>query len=169
MGHQIAVISGHNFPHVVGTEFPPNYVAGNFQYTSPWKERQIPNSWFSSPDANQVLSSQEVSGNLLQKVSGVDGSELFIDTSTWSANDQQNFDPAQQYGSTDISTTLSVTTPPKEDETAHNPILLTDENSATPTCVQPADFPATFERFRTIRNVNQNLPEYVVRTRFEEI
>ena len=95
MGHEVAVISGHHYPHVAGTEFSPNYVAGNIQYTFPWEEGQIPNSWFSSPDINQVLSSVEESGNLLQTVSGFDGSELSVDTSTWSANDQQNFDPAQ--------------------------------------------------------------------------
>ena len=150
MGHEVAVISGHHYPHVAGTEFPPTYVSGNIQYTVPWEEGQIPNSWFSSPDVNQVLSSVEESGNLLQTVSSFDGSELSVDTSTWTANDQQNFDLAQYYGSTDMSTTPSMTTPSIEDETAHNPILLTDENSTTSISVQPTDPPVTFERSRPL-------------------
>ena len=167
MGHEVAVISGHHYPHVAGTEFPPTYVAGNIQYTFPWEEGQIPNSWFSSPDVNQVLSSVEESGNLLQTVSSFDGSELSVDTSTWTANEQQNFDPAQYYGSTDMSTTPSMTTPSIEDGTAHNPILLTDENSTTSISVQPTDPPVKFERSRPFENEIQNLPEYVVRTLFE--
>ena len=127
MGHEVAVVRGHQYPHVAGTEFPPTCVVGNIQYTFPWEEGQIPNSWFSSSDVNQVLSSVEGSGNLLQTVSSFDGSELSVDTSTWTANEQQNFDPAQYYGSTDMSTTPSMTTPSIEDGTAHNPILLTDE------------------------------------------
>ena len=105
MGYEVAVVSGRRYPHVAGTEFPPNYVAGKIQYTFPWEEGQITNSWFSSPDVNQVLNSAKESGNLLQTTSSVDGSEQSIDTSTWSANDQQNFDPTQYYGSTDMSTT----------------------------------------------------------------
>ena len=167
MGHEVDVISGHHYPHVAGTEFSPNYVAGNIQYTFSWEEGQIPNSWFSSPDVNQVLSSVEESGNLLQTVSGFDGSELSVDTSTWSANDQQYFDPAQYYGSTDMSTTPSMTTPSIEDGTAHNPILLTDESSTTSISVQPTDPPVIFERSRPFGNEIQNLPEYVVRTLFE--
>ena len=167
MGHEVAVISGHHYPHVAGTEFPPTYVAGNIQYTFPWEEGQIPNSWFSSPDVNQVLSSVEESGKLLQTVSSFDGSELSVDTSTWTANEQQNFDPAQYYGSTDMSTTPSMTTPSIEDGTAHNPIVLTDENSTTSISVQPTDPPVIFERSRPFGNEIQNLPEYVVRTLFE--
>ena len=104
---------------------------------------------------------------MLQTASGVDGSELSIDTSTWSANDQQNYDPAQYYGSTDMSTTTSMTTPSLEDGTVHNPNLLTDENSTTPISVQPTDPPAILERSRPFGNEIQNLPEYVVRTLFE--
>ena len=52
IGYKIAVISGHHYPHVAGTEFPPNYAAGNIQYTFPWEEGQIPNSWFLSPDVS---------------------------------------------------------------------------------------------------------------------
>ena len=85
MGHESAVISGHHCPHVAGTEFLPTYVAGNIQHTFPWEEGQIPNSWFSSPNVNQVLSAVEESGNLLQYVSSFDGSELSVDTSTWTA------------------------------------------------------------------------------------
>ena len=150
MGHEVAVVSGHHYPHVAGTAFSPNYVAGNIQYTFPWEEGQIPNSWFSSPDVNQVLNSVEESGDLLQTVSGFDGSELSVDTSTWSANDQQNFDPAEYYGSTDMSTTPSMTTPSIEDGTAHNPILLTDENSTISISVQTTDPPVIFERSRIL-------------------
>ena len=167
MGHEVAVISGHHYPHVAGTEFSLNYVAGNIQYTFAWEEGQIHNSWFSSPDVNQVLSSVEESGNLLQTVFGFDGSELSVDTSTCSANDQQKFDPAQYYGSTDMSATRSMTTPSIEDGTALNPILLTDENSTTSISVQPTDPPVLFERSRPFGNEFQNLPEYVVRTLFE--
>ena len=44
MGHEVAVISGHHYPHVNGTDFPDNYVAGSIQYTFPWEEGQIPNN-----------------------------------------------------------------------------------------------------------------------------
>ena len=104
---------------------------------------------------------------MLQTVSGFDGIELSVDISTWSANDQQNIDPAQYYGSTDMSTTPSMTTPSIEDGTAHNPILLTDENSTTSISVQPTDPPVIFERSRPFGNEIKNLPEYVVRTLFE--
>ena len=167
LGHEIAVISGHHYPHVAGTEFPPNYVAGNIQYTFLWEEGQIPNSCFSRPDANQVLGSLEESGNLLQTVSGVDGSELSIDTSTCSANNQQNFDSAQYYGSTDRSTTPSRKTPSIKDGTAHSLILLTDENSTTPISVQQICPPVIFDRSRPFGNEIQNLPDYVLRTLFE--
>ena len=144
MGHEVAVISGHHYPYIAGTEFLPNYVAGIFQYTFPWEEGQIPSSWFSSLDVNQILSPVEESGNLLQTVSSFDRSELSVDTSTWSANVQQNFVPAQYYGSTDMLTTPTMTTPSIEDGTAHNPIFLTDKNSTTSISVQPTDPPVIF-------------------------
>ena len=147
MGHEADVISGHHYPHVAGTQFPPN-----IQYTFPWEEGQFPTSWFSSPDVNQVLSSVEESGNLPQTVSSFDGSELSVDTSTWSANDQKNFDPAQYYGSTDMSTTPSMTTPSIEDGTAQNPIFLTDLKSTTSISVQPTDPPVIFERSKAFGN-----------------
>ena len=100
-------------------------------------------------------------------MSSFDGSELSVDTSIWTANEQQNFDPAQYYGSTDMSTTPAMTTPCIEDGTAHNPILLTNENSTTSISVQPTDSPVIFERSRPFWNEIQNLPEYVVRTLFE--
>ena len=90
-----------------------------------------------------------------------------IDTSTWSANDQQKFDPAQYYVSTDMSTTPSMTTPSIEDGTAHNPILLTNEISTTPISIHPSNTPAIFERSRPFGNEIQNLPDYVLRTLFE--
>ena len=104
----------------------------------------------------------EESGKLLQTVSSVDGSELSIDTSTGSTNDQQIFDPAQYYGSTDMSITSSMTTPSIEDGAAHHPVLLTDENSTNSISVQPTDPPAIFERSRPFGNGIQNLAEYVV-------
>ena len=162
MGHEIAVINGRHYPHVAGTEFPPNYVAGIIQYTFPWEEWQTPTSWFSSPDVNQILSSVEESGKLLQTVSSVDGSELSIDTSTGSIDDQQIFDPAQYYGSTDMSITSSMTTPSIEDGAAHHLVLLTDENSTNSISVQPTDPLAIFERSRPFGNGIQNLAEYVV-------
>ena len=95
-------------------------------------------------------------------------SELSVDTSTtWSFNDLENFDPAQYYGSTDMSTTPSMTTPSIEDGTAHNPIVLTDEAGRTPISVRPTKLPAIGERVRPFGNEIQNSSEYVVRTLFE--
>ena len=157
VGTTILTLLGQNFRR---TTF-------NIQYTFSWEEGQIPNCWFSSPDVNQVLSSVEETGNLLQTVSSFDGSELSVDTSNRSANDQQNFDPAQYYGPTDMSTTPQIITPSIEDGTANNPFLLTDENSTTSISVQSTDPPVIFERSRPFGNEIQNLPEYVVRTVFE--
>ena len=98
MGHEVAVVSGHHNPHVKGSDFPANYVAGNVQYTFPWEGGQIPNSWFSTPDVSEV-SGPEVENNLLQIASRAhsrENSELRIDTSTTTSfNDLENFDPAQ--------------------------------------------------------------------------
>ena len=95
-------------------------------------------------------------------------SELSVDTSTtWSFNDLENFDPAQYYGSTDMSTTPSMTTPSIEDGTAHNPIVLTDEVPVTPISVRPTELPAIVERVRPFGNEIQNLPDHAVRTLFE--
>ena len=58
MGHEVAVVSGHHCPHVNGSDFPANYVAGNFQSTFPWEEGQIPNSWFTTPEVGEVSSSE---------------------------------------------------------------------------------------------------------------
>ena len=170
MGHEVAVISGHHYPHVNGTDFPDNYVAGSIQYTFPWEEGQIPNNWFNTPETSQV-SSPEPQNSLLQIVSNAgssEQSELSVDTSTtWSFNDLENFDPAQYYGSTDMSTTPSMTTPSIEDGTAHNPIVLTDEAPITPISVRPTEPPAIVERVRPFGNEIQNLPDHVVRTLFE--
>ena len=98
---------------------------------------------------NQV-SSPEPQNSLLQIVSNAgssEQSELSVDTSTtWSFNDLENFDLAQYYGSTDMSTTPSMTTPSIEDGTAHNPIVLTDEAPITPISVRPTEPPAIVER-----------------------
>ena len=170
MGHEVAVISGHHYPHVTGTAFPDNYVAGSIQYTFPWEEGQIPNSWFNTPETSQV-SSPEPQSSLLQIVSNAgssEQSELSVDTcTTWSFNDLENFDPAQYYVSTDMSTTPSMTTPSIEAGTAHNPIVLTDEVPITPISVRPTEPPAIVERVRPFGKEIQNLSEYVVRTRFE--
>ena len=80
---------------------------------------------------------------------------------------RKNFDPAQYYGSTDMSTTPSMTTPSIEDGTAHNPFFLTDEKSTTSISVQPTNPPVIFELSRPFENEIQNLPEYVVRTLFQ--
>ena len=106
--------------------------------------------------------------SLLQIVSNAGSSgqsELSVDTSkAWSFNDLENFDPAQYYGSTDMSTTPSMTTPSIEDGTAHNPIVLTDEAPVNTISVRPTESPAIVERVRPFGNEIQNLTEYVVRT-----
>ena len=68
MGDEVAVVSEHHYPNVNGSDFLANYVAGNIQYTFPWEEGQIPNSWFTTPEVGEV-SSSEVENNLLQIVS----------------------------------------------------------------------------------------------------
>ena len=169
MGHEVAVVSGHHYPHVNGSDLPANYLAGNIQYTFPWEEEQISNSWFTTPDPCQV-SSPEVKNNLLQIVSRAhsrEHSELSIDTSTnTSFNDLKNFDPAQYYGSTDMSTTPSMTTPSIEQGTAHTPIFFSDVLN-TPVTVQSTQLPGRIERQRGFGNEIQNLPEYVMETFFE--
>ena len=143
MGHEVAVVSGHHYPHVNGSDFPANYVAGNIQYTFPWDEGQIPNSWLTTPEVGEV-SSSEVEKSLLHIVSRAhsrEHSELSIDNSTTtSLNDLENFDPTQYYGSTDMSTTPSVTTPSIEERRARNPIFLGDVPN-TPVIVQPTQLP----------------------------
>ena len=165
MDHE--VISGHHYRHVNGTDFPDNYVAGSIQYTFTWEEEQIPNNWFNTPETSQV-SSPEPQSSLLQIVSNAGSSqqsELSVDTSTtWSFNDLENFDPAQYYGSSDMSTTQSMTTTSIEDGTAHNPTVLTDEAPVTHISVRPTDTPAIVERVRPFGNEIQNLPDHVVRT-----
>ena len=169
MGHEVAVVSGNHYPHVNGSDFPANYVAGNIQYTIPWKEGQIPNSWFTSPEVGEV-SSSEVENNLFQIVSRAhsrDHSELSIDTSTTTSfNDLENFDPAQYYGSTDKSTTNSMTTPSIKEGKAHNPIFLIDVPNA-PVTVQPTQPPGRIEQQRGFSNEIQNLSEYVIETRLD--
>ena len=89
--------------------------------------------------------------NVLQMVSRAQSrvhSELSIDTSTiMSFNDLENFDPAQYYGSIEMSTTPSWTTPSVEEVTAHKPIFLNDipNNSVN---VQPTQLPNRIERQR---------------------
>ena len=157
--HEVAVISGHHYPHVNGTDFPENYVAGSIQYTFPREEGQVPNNWFNTPETSQV-SSTEPQNSLLQLVSNAgssEQSELSLDTSTTrSFDDLKNFDPAQNYGSTDMSTTPSMTTPSIENGTAHNPIVLTDE-APTPISFWPTKPPATVERVRPIWQWNSKL------------
>ena len=137
MGHEVAVISGHHYLHVKGTDFPDNYVAGSIQYTFPWEEGQIPNNWINTPETSQ-LSSPEPQSSLLQIVSNAgssEQSELSVDTSTTlSFNDLENFDPAQYYGSTDMSTTPSMTTPSIEDGTVNDNPLHRRRNSSQPHC-----------------------------------
>ena len=158
MGHEVAVVSGHHYPHVKGSDFSANYVARIIQYTFPWEEGQIPNTWFTSPDVRQV-SSPEVENNLLQIVSRAhsrEHSELSNDTSTTTSfNDLKNFDPAQYYGSTDLSTTPSMTTPSIEEGTAQSPIFLSDVPN-TPVTVQPTQLPGRIERQRGFGSEIQN-------------
>ena len=170
MGHEVAVISGHHYPQVDGTDFPDNYVAESIQYTFPWEEGQIPNNWFNTPETSQV-SSPEQQNRLVQIVSNAgssEQSELSVDTSTtWTFNDPENFDPAQYYGSTDMSTTPSMTTPSIEDGTAHNSIVLTDEDPITPISIRPTERPSVVKGVQPFGNDIQNLSEYVVRTLIE--
>ena len=51
-----------------------------------------------------------------------------VNKSSWTSsfNDLETFDPVMYYGSTDMSTTPSMTTPSIENGTAHNPNVLTD-------------------------------------------
>ena len=165
MGHEVAVISRNLYPHVNGTDFPDNYVAGSIQYTFPWEERQLPNNWFNTPGTSEI-SSPEQQNSLVQIVRNAGSSqqsELSVDNSTtWSFNDLENFDPSHYYGSTDLSTTSSMTTPSIEDGTAHNPIVLTDD--LAPLIVRPTEPPAIVERVHPIGNEIQNLSVYVVRT-----
>ena len=169
MGHEVAVVSGHHYPHVNGSDFPANYVAGNIQYTFTWEGGQIPNSWFTTPEVCQV-SSPEVENNLLQidsRAHSREHSELSIDTSTTTSfNDLENFDPAQYYGSTDMSTTTSMTTPSIEEGIAHSPIFLNAVPN-TPVTVQPTQLPGKIERQRGFGNEIENLPEYIIETVFE--
>ena len=166
MGHEVAMISAHHYSHVNGTDFPDNYVAGSIQYTFPWEERQTPDNWFNTPETSQV-SSPEQQNSLVQIVSNAASSEqreLSFDTSTtWSFNDLENFDLAQYYGSTDKSTTPSMTTPSIEDGAAHNPFVLTDEAPITAISVRPTEPPAIVERVRPFGNEIQNFSDYVVR------
>ena len=117
------------------------------------------------------VSIPEPKNKLLQIVSNggsFEQMELSVETSTtWSINDLVNFDPAQYYGSIDMSTTSSMTTPSIEDGTLHNPIVLTDEATVTHVSVRPAETPAIVERVRPFGNEIQNLSDYVVRTLFE--
>ena len=170
MGHEVVVIIGHHYPHVNGTDFPDNYVAGSIQYTFPWEEGQISNNGFNTPESSQV-SSPETQNILLQivnKAGSSEQSELSVDTSTtWSFNDLENLDQAQYYGSTDMSTTPSVTIPSIEDGTAHNPIVLTDDAAVTLISVRPTEPSAVVERVRPFGNENQNLSDYVVKALFE--
>ena len=67
MKHDVAVVSGHHYPHVNRSDFLTNYVAGSIQYTFPREEGQIPNSWLTKSEVYQV-SSPEVENNLLRIV-----------------------------------------------------------------------------------------------------
>ena len=170
MGLEVAVISGLHYPHFNGTEFPDNFVPGNIQYTFPWKEGQIPNNWFNTPEKSRVSSPEQQSSlvHIVSNAASSQQSELSVDTSTtWSFNDLKNFDPAQYHGSTDMSTTPSKTTSYIEGGTAHNPIVLTDEAPVPPISVQPKEPTAIVERIRPFGNELQNLSDYVVRTLFE--
>ena len=77
-------------------------------------------------------------------LAAVNQSELNVDfSSTFSLNDLENFDPAQYYGSTEMSTTPSMTNPSIENGTAHYPIFHEPKTSVT---VQPAQLPVRIER-----------------------
>ena len=169
MGHKVALISGHHYPHTNSTDFPDNYVPGSIQCTFPWEEGQIPNNWFNTPETSQI-SSPEQQNSLVQILSNAvssQQSELSVASTTWSFNDLENFDPDQYYGSTDMWTTPSMKTPSIEAGTAHNPIVLTDEAPVTPISVQPTEPPAVVEKVRRFGNEIQSLSDNIVRTLFE--
>ena len=171
IGHEFAVISGYHYPHVNGTDFPDDYVARSIQYTFPWKEGHIPDNWFNKPETIQVTSPEQ-QNSLVQIVSNAASSqqsELRVDTSTtWSFNDLENLDPAQYYGSTDMSTTPSLKTPSIEVWTAHNRIVLTYEGPVNPISIRPTETPAIVEKVRLYGNEIQIVSDYVVRTLFEK-
>ena len=121
-----------------------------------------------TPETSQVSSPEQQSSRfqIVSNAGNSQQSELSVDTSTtWSFNDLENLDPAQYYGSTEMSTTSSMTTLSIEDGTAHKPIVLTDD--LTRISVRPTEPPAIVERVRTFGNEIQNLPDNVVRSLFE--
>ena len=118
MGHEVAVISGHHYPHVNGTDFPDNYVAGSIQYTIQWEKGQIPNNWLNTPETSQSSSPEQQNSlvQIMSKAGSREQSELSVDTSTtwsikiWKISIQLSF-----MVSTDMSTTPSMTNPSIED------------------------------------------------------
>ena len=56
MGHEVAVISGHHYPHIKETNFSDKDINESIQYKFPWEEGKIPNNWFITPEASQVPS-----------------------------------------------------------------------------------------------------------------
>ena len=160
-GHEVAVVRGHHYPHANGSDFPANYVAGNIQYTFPWEEGQITISCFTTPEVCQV-SSPELANILLQIVARAhsrEHSELTIDIRIPSSiNDLANSDAAEYYGSTDMTTTPSMTTPSIEEGTAHNCISLSDVPK-TPVTVRATQLPGRIERQKGFGTEFQKLPE----------
>ena len=160
-------VSRNNYPHVSGSHFPSEYVAGSIQYTFLCEKGQLPNCWFTTPEVCQV-SSPEMENIFLQVVSRAQSREkieLSIDTSTTSSfNDLENFGPAQNYRSTDMSTTPSMTTPSIEEITAQ--IFLSDVPNI-PVTVQATQLPSRIERQRGFGSEIQNLPENVIETIIE--
>ena len=81
----------------------------------PWEEGQIHNKWSITPKTSQV-SGPKPQNVLLQIVSNagcIEKSEFGVATSTKSSfNDLKNFHQVQYFGSTHMSTTPSMTTPP---------------------------------------------------------
>ena len=91
----------------------------------------------------------QIENNLLQLVSRThsrEQSEFSVDTITISSfNYLEIVDPAQYSGSTDMSTTPSMTTPSIEARTAHYSIFLSDEPN-NPVTLQPTQLPSRIER-----------------------
>ena len=92
---------------------------------------------------------------------------MSIDISTTlSFSDLEDFDPAQYFESTDMSTTPWMTTISIEEGTIHNPIFLSDVPN-NPVTVQTTQLPGRIERQRDFGIEVQKLPEYVKETPFK--
>ena len=54
--HEVSVVSWQHYLNINGSDNTDIYVRGSIQYTIPWKEVEIPNSWFSTPEVCELSS-----------------------------------------------------------------------------------------------------------------